>query len=222
MKSIYQRALGEEFDRLHPKLRERYSLTSEADMACLGRGTMETVRQHTSLLRAGLRLSARRNLLFPEGGEGVPFTIRNYAYEDGSGRETVAWIREFHFPTPRRFDASMVYIDERQGIVDYLGTHQRLATDLSFTVEDDGSLRIRSHSPRVCAGREVSLPRTFAALADVRERYDETDECFRIDVTVRNPVVGPILSYRGSFTVEWHPCEDVPWPYRPAREARRE
>lgn len=217
MKSIYRRGLGGAFERLHPKLRERYSLTSGDDRMCLGRGTLD-VTQHTTLLRQGLRASAAQNLLFPEEGEAVPFTIRNYAYEDALGRETVAWIRTFGFRTPRHFDAAMVY--DGTTIVDYLGTHRNPATDLSFTVED-GGIRIRAHDQRLATPwGSVDLPRACAGLADVREWYDEADERYRIDVTVRDPVVGPLLSYRGSFTVKWHDCEEVPETYRPVGEER--
>ena len=59
--------------------------------------------------------------MFPERGKNVPFSIENYAFLDEFGRETVSWIRKFQTTTPRRFDAYMIYSDERGKIVDYLG-----------------------------------------------------------------------------------------------------
>jgi uncharacterized protein DUF4166 len=40
-----------------------------------------------------LYLGTWRRIMFPESGTNVPFTIENYAYLDGFGRETVTWIR---------------------------------------------------------------------------------------------------------------------------------
>jgi hypothetical protein len=60
----------------------------------------------------------------------VPFTIENYAYRDPLGRETVTWVRTFETTKRRRFDAYMIWSEQRGRIVDYLGTHQHLAVDL--------------------------------------------------------------------------------------------
>ncbi len=49
-----------------------------------------------------------------ERGTNVPFTIRNYAYWDSIGRETVTWIRDFQTRRPRRFDADMI-LSQRRG-----------------------------------------------------------------------------------------------------------
>ena len=51
----------------------------------------------------------------------VPFTIQNYAYTDPLGRETVTWVRTFTAHKTRRFDAYMIYSEQRGCIVDYVG-----------------------------------------------------------------------------------------------------
>ena len=71
--------------------------------------------------------------MFPEQGEDVPFTIENYAYRDSFGRETVTWLRTFNMRKVRRFDAYMLYSQQRRKIVDYLGTHQHLAVDIELS-----------------------------------------------------------------------------------------
>lgn len=43
MISIYQRALGSDFSKLHPEIQRRFSLTSEAGMAAIGTGVMDRV-----------------------------------------------------------------------------------------------------------------------------------------------------------------------------------
>jgi hypothetical protein len=56
-----------------------------------------------------------------------------------SGRETVTWVRTFEFGARRRrFDATMIYSEERKKVVDYLGTHQHLAVDIDLSVAPNG------------------------------------------------------------------------------------
>ena len=51
------------------------------------------------------------------------------------------------------------------------------------------------------------------------EGWDEQHQRFRCDATVRNPVLGEIMHYRGWFTAVDKPCQtsDIPdeaWPYK--------
>ena len=41
--SIYQRALGSDFKRLHPRIQERFGITSAGGRAAIGKGTIENV-----------------------------------------------------------------------------------------------------------------------------------------------------------------------------------
>jgi hypothetical protein len=41
MTSIYERALGSEFKRLHPQIQRRFGLTSEGGLAAVGTGRMD-------------------------------------------------------------------------------------------------------------------------------------------------------------------------------------
>lgn len=43
MTSIYRRALGGDFERLHPRIQERFGLTSAAGRAAVGTGVMEAL-----------------------------------------------------------------------------------------------------------------------------------------------------------------------------------
>ena len=43
MKSIYELALGSDFAKLHPKIQQRFSLTSENGKAAIGKGVMERI-----------------------------------------------------------------------------------------------------------------------------------------------------------------------------------
>ena len=146
MISIYQRVLGADFDRLHPRIRERFALTSASGRAAIGHGTMERVWHGRFYTLPFLYVGTWRHILFPERGTEVPFEIENWAYRDTLGRETVTWLRTFHTDRSRRFDAYMVYSDARGRIVDYLGTHQHLAVDLALSVDERGGLPVSATS----------------------------------------------------------------------------
>ena len=132
MQSIYQRVLGSDFDRLHPKIQERFGFTSEDGRGAIGRGTMHELWHGRIYTLPFLYVGTWRNIMFPERGREVPFQIENYAYRDSFGRETVTWLRTFETRRRRRFDAYMIYSEQRKRVVDYLGSHQHLAVDLEM------------------------------------------------------------------------------------------
>jgi hypothetical protein len=223
--SIYQEILGPEFSRLHPEIQKRFGFSSGDSLAAIGTGVMEELWHGRFYTLPFLYLGTWRRIMFPERGINVPFTIQNYAYRDGFGRETVTWIRTFQTRRPRRFDAYMIHSREHGKIVDYLGTHQHLAVDLDLSVDERGGLRLRSGEQRFYEGPAAfRFPRFFSGIADVCEWYDDAIEKFRIDVRVTNHVWGPLFGYRGTFSVEWKTVqqEDIPADIKPQREERRE
>jgi hypothetical protein len=225
MKSIYEQALGEKFALLHPRIQERFGFCSRDRRACIGRGVMDRIWHGRFYTLPFLYVGSVRRIMFPERAESVPFTIRNYAYVDEYGRETVTWIRDFATPTPRRFDAYMIFSSQRGRIVDYLGTHQHLAVDIELSVDERGGLRLRSGAQRFYEGLiNFSFPLLFSGVADVCEWFDETDQRFHIQVAVSNGAWGPLFGYSGSFEIEWRKVEgeSLPADILPARCEPRE
>jgi hypothetical protein len=225
MSSIYQRALGSDFHRLHPRIQARFGFDSTDGRASIGRGTMEEIWHGRPYTLPFLYVGAWRRIMFPEQGRNLPFTVANYAYVDGFGRETVTWIRSFRGRRPRRFDAYMIYSEERGRIVDYLGTHQHLAVDIDLSVDDTGGLCLRSGDQRFYEGAiTFRFPLFFSGVATVREWFDDAAQHFRIEVRVSNRTWGPLFGYRGWFDVEWKAIgpEGIPADVRPVREERRE
>jgi hypothetical protein len=226
-RSIFARALGSDFDRLHPRLQERFGVNAHDAVGCVGRGVMDEVWRGRPVVGPFLRFGTRRNLLFPETGRGVPFTIENYPYVDDHGRETVTFVRTFEVAPGRRrrFDATMVLDTSRARgpvVVDYLGTHQHVAADLDVAAEVDGSLRIESRVMRLHEGAlSLTMPPLVCGRAVVRERWDEQEACFRIRVEVHHDVVGPVFGYHGRFTTTAVDASTVPAAVRPYREERR-
>ncbi len=225
MSSIYQRALGSDFARLHPQIQRRFGFSSADGTAAIGRGVMERLWHGALYTLPFLAIGTFRRIMFPEHGTNVPFTIENYAYQDPLGRETVTWIRTFETRRRRRFDAYMIYSVQRGRIVDYLGSHQHLAVDIDLSVDARGGLRLRSGAQRFYEGVVAfDFPLFFSGIADVCEWYDDREQRFRIEVNVHNRTWGPLFGYSGWFDVEWLRLEprDVPEHILPRRVERRE
>ncbi|MFG3280461.1 DUF4166 domain-containing protein [Streptomyces sp. NPDC048111] len=225
MTSIFHQHMGADFGRLHPEIRRRFSVGLDSGEACVGRGTMEYIRHGAPFVKPFLRLGGTRNILVPREGRQVPFAIENFPYTDSFGRETVTFVRTFHLPGgPHRFDATMVLSPERDCILDYLGTHQHLASDLHLSAEPDGSLLIRSGAHRFREGPvDVRVPSLIAGDAEVRESFDDSTGRFRIRVRVTNRRFGFLFGYQGSFTATYLDAgtHGTPSRLRPVREEAR-
>ncbi|MFI9342171.1 DUF4166 domain-containing protein [Streptomyces sp. NPDC052773] len=225
MTSIFRTVMGADFDRLHPRLQRRFSVGLASGEACTGRGVMTRIWHGGAFVRPFLALGATRNILVPRTGRNVPFTIENVPYTDTFGRETVSFVRTFGLPgRPRRFDAQMVVSPKGDRVLDYLGTHQHLASELHPSAEPDGSLLIRSGEHRFREGPvDVRVPALIGATAEVRESYDDAAGRFRIQVRVVNDRFGPLFGYEGTFTATYtdiRTCGVRPG-LRPVREEAR-
>ena len=220
--SVFARALGEDFGRLHPMLQRRFSVGLEAGYACVGTGTMSRIRRGPWWTVPFLQLGRFRNILVPDVGIDIPFTIENHAYVDPFGRETVTFVREYRMPRAlRRFDATMITGPDGR-IVDYLGTHQHLAVDLDLAVEPDGSLLLRSGEQRFYAGPlGFDFPMLFSGHAELREAYDDDAGVYRVRLEVRNRFFGFLFGYEGEFRCEFPAAQEPPERLLPVRHERR-
>ena len=222
MTSMFERALGEaQFARLHPMMQRRFGIGLDRGEACVGRGVMTEIRRGPWWTVLFLQIGRLRNILVPDVGTDVPFTIENYPYRDPFDRETVTFVREYTVGRRRRrFDATMILVGDR--IVDYLGTHQHLAVDLDLTVDENGGLILTSDAQRFYEGVVgFRFPMRFSGRATLRERYDDTDERFHVDLEVHNDRFGFLFGYRGSFTCEWVQATDAPGRLKPVRHETR-
>lgn len=227
MASIFEIELGEDFHRLHPMMQKRFGVDVDAGYACVGTGVFSEVRRGAWWTALFLRFGAFRNILFPDHGTNIPFTIENYPYIDGLGRPTVTFVRTLHKPgaRKRRFDATMVHSKKRGAIVDYLGTHQHLVTDLLLEVLPDGSLHLQTSGQRFYEGPVAfNFPAIGTGTADVYESYDESRGVYTIQVQVRNPLFGFLFGYKGEFTCQFPSTvgEETPTGLKPLREEIRE
>lgn len=211
--SMFAAAMGADFARLHPMLQRRFGVSLAGGYACEGRGVMTRIRRGPWWTVPFLHIGRIRNILAPFAGTGVPFTVENYPYLDPFGRETVTFVRTFHYPDrgrPGRFDATMIR-GAHGAIVDYLGTHQHLAVDLRLSADDDGSLRLESDAQRFHAGPlSFRFPMLFSGRANLHESFDDASGEFVISLEVRNRVFGFLFGYEGRFRCTFPPIGDGP------------
>jgi uncharacterized protein DUF4166 len=227
MSSIYQQVLGSDFQKLHPQIQKRFGFSSDDKIASIGKGIMQSVWYGKPYTIPFLYVGTWRNIMFPQKGKNVPFTIENYAYKDKFGRETVTWVRKYRFPNrERRFDATMIYSSKRRRIVDYLGTHQHLAVDIEMTVAENGGLNLSSGEQRFYEGAiGFKFPMLFSGKANVCEWFDDKEQKFKISVIVTNTTWGKLFGYEGTFEAKYIPVNsiaEIPKDVLPIREEIRE
>lgn len=222
--SIFERAMGEDFRRLHPMLQRRFGVGLASGYACVGTGVMARIRRGPWWTVPFLQIGRLRNILVPAVGTDVPFTVENYPYRDEFGRETVTFVRHYDVGGRRhRFDATMIHSRRRGRVVDYLGTHQHLAVDLDLRAEPDGSLLLRSDAQRFYEGPVgFRFPMLFSGRAELRESYDDASGTFRIRLEVRNRLFGFLFGYEGEFRCEYPAATDAPARLKPRRTEARE
>jgi hypothetical protein len=75
MSSIYQRALGSDFNRLHPEVQRRFRFSSSDGLASIGTGVMDEIWKGRFYTEPFLRVGTWRRIMFPETGRNIPFTI---------------------------------------------------------------------------------------------------------------------------------------------------
>ncbi|MBT1545882.1 DUF4166 domain-containing protein [Curtobacterium aurantiacum] len=222
MSSVFEEALGADFQRLHPMMQRRFGVGLDAAEACIGRGVMTSIRRGPWWTVPFLQIGRLRNILVPDVGDDVPFTIENYPYRDAHGRETVTFVRTYTTRPGRtaRFDATMVLADGR--VLDYLGSHQHLAVDLDLEVDDRGGLVLTSEAQRFYEGPiAFRFPMLCSGRATLHEYWSDEDESFHVDLEVRNALFGFLFGYRGTFTCEWVPATDAPERLKPRRTELR-
>ncbi|OII38033.1 hypothetical protein BIU98_15185 [Curtobacterium sp. MMLR14_010] len=222
MSSVFEEALGADFQRLHPMMRRRFGVGLDAAEACVGQGVMQSIRRGPWWTVPFLQIGRLRNILVPDVGRDVPFTIENYPYRDEHGRETVTFVRTYTTRPGReaRFDATMVLVDGR--VLDYLGSHQHLAVDLDLAVDERGGLVLTSDAQRFHEGPvSFRFPMLFSGRATLHEWWSDEDQAFHVDMQVHNRVFGFLFGYRGTFTCEWVSATDAPARLKPRRTELR-
>lgn len=197
MTSPYRAVLASAFDELHPRLRTYFDAIPDGAVG-RGAGEFDTVGTPRRWLWPMLALLAPAHVMFPVWQRRVPFTVANRPVDGGDGTPAVAAERVFSLRgrTVTMIDRIGV---ERGALVDRLGNPERAMARFAASVLD-GGLRLRSTGVWiVVAGRRVRIPRPFAPIVVLTERWDDEAERQAVSITVTAPVVGRIYQYGGRF-----------------------
>ena len=173
-KSLYERLLGEAFNRLPAPIRALHRLAKPGGLA-RGRGSVERGRGVFARLTAAL-------VGFPPAAEDVPVEVRFTLTEEGE-----VWERNF---AGRRFRSVQ---SEGRGAFTYLASERfgPLSFGLSLVVEGE---RLRLV---VRGWRFLGLPLP-AFLAPTGETYEHAaDGRFNFHVEIAHPLIGLVVRYKG-------------------------
>jgi len=187
------RALGEDFDRLHPAVRRHY-----IDPVVDASGVMDAIRVNP-LVRP---LTALSYALFrapvPRGGRDVGFTLHNRTGASGA----MHWLRGFEgnpsFPRDVTFESHMSLLGDHR-IVET--TRHGLGIESSVSVGHGGSLvyDIDRYVLRVQAlGLAVRFPTWLSPFGGGRiTETGEGEDCFTVDFQMAHPILGLTVAYSG-------------------------
>jgi uncharacterized protein DUF4166 len=184
--SPWQRAIGDGFAQLHPRLHAYFSAIP-AGRVGRGMGTFDRVGTPRRWLWPVLKVLEHRRILFPVWEHDVPFTIENRP--EG---EALHAVRTFHLAQGVRVMADVVSFDGTE-LVDRLGDGGLLRAGFAASVID-GELRLVSTSTRWGWAR---LP--FAPRVRLTERFDDAADRQHVALTLESPVFGRIYEYSGHF-----------------------
>ncbi|WP_055974359.1 MULTISPECIES: DUF4166 domain-containing protein [unclassified Frigoribacterium] len=199
-RSPYEAAMGDELDRLHPRLRTYFAAVPAGSVG-RGRGTFAVVGTPRRWLWPALWVLGRQGVLFPVDRRDVPFRVTNRGVTDATGAVAVQAVRSFDFADGSR---RMVDAITARGEVleDRLGHRRRWSARLRATVVD-GALTMSSTGTALRVGRvHVPLPRSVAPRVTLHESFDESVGRQRVSVVLDSPALGRLYEYTGHFDYE--------------------
>jgi hypothetical protein len=205
--SPYELVLGEEIERLHPRLRGYFGEIPPGHHG-RGVGVFERVGTPRRWLWPLLWLLQSRGVLFPGWHRDVPFVVVNLPGVNAGGRPTVAAARHFAFTKGERVMRDSIEADgpltagERPLLIDHLGRPRLIEAGLDARVVD-GALRMRSTAVAVRLGRlRVPMPAVIAPSVTLVERFDAGTDSQHVSVELSAPLLGRLYEYSGSFLYE--------------------
>lgn len=204
--SVFLRALGDAASRLRPEVHEYVAGPPAGSRSGVGRGVFEIAGSPYRRIAGLLRIVSGPDVALDAYERDVPFEIVNRLAADGS-RPRLDAERSFRFRRgPRRFVDTLQVGRIPGTLVNTPGTDGRVELLLDCSVTADGNLMMQSRAARVRIGRRrIRLPKLVSVKVTVIDGWSPEHEHRTVDVSVRNPVLGTVLRYRGWFTYEYVP-----------------
>lgn len=208
MVSVVQQALGLNFTNLHPKVQWRFGFDSTSHVSQRGTGIVEELSHSILLPSPVLWALASRRALPARTGFDIAFTIDNYAYKDTLGRECLAFVRTIDYAKGGAGEMDSVMVGSKGGhaVIDYLGADPLMVLRTSCWVDSAGALRLSSGPPKILLPFLPRFPALASALTETREWWDGKSHQHRVEVEVRNPLLGRLLYYRASYSATEEAC----------------
>lgn len=200
-RSVFLAALGSEAARLHPNVLRYVTGPAEPGVIGVGEGVFDIAGSRLGRLNLLARPVVGPDLLVTTHERDVPFTVRNTPVPDERGVGELRAIRTFEFRGGPQSFVDILRPGAAPGTLqNILGRARRVELELECGVTPEGFLSLRSRRAWLrLLGMHIPLPGILSVRADVVDGYDEATGRQTIHATVKNPIMGTVLEYRGSF-----------------------
>ena len=144
---VYESIIGLDFHKLHPMLKERYSL--KLGETFKSQGVMEVMKTKPHILKPIYRMLSKLKFIVPESGESIAFDMQYTLTHYDEKTAIFKWVRTFYFPEQTYEFHTRMVVDFETGVVkDYMGSPSVVNSHLTFDVtEEEAQARIASQLP---------------------------------------------------------------------------
>ena len=205
--SVFLAALGEDAASLHPEVRA-YAAGAAADADGVMRvtGVFDVAGSRWDVLLRVVRPLLGPGAVITRRGRGVPFVLVNRHRAGPRGEPVLAATRTLRFRCGAETFSDVLEPGPARGTLrNRLGARGRLELLLRCEPGPTGGLRLRSVASSVRLGGpgriRIPLPRLLGVEALLEQDFDDASGRHRISARARNPILGTVLEYRGTFTV---------------------
>lgn len=200
-RSVFLDVLGEQAAGLRPEVLEYVSGPPDPDGLGVGRGVFTVAGSRYGALLNVARPVVGARVLLTRRGRDVPFEIVNRPRTLSSGTRVLDACRTFRFAGGSQSFTDRLEPGPRTGTLsNLLGSAGRVELTLAAEANTRGNLVMRSLGMHLRLGAlRVRVPRLLGVQVAVEDGYDPVRRRRTIDATVRNPILGSILEYRGWF-----------------------
>lgn len=198
---VIQQALGREWDKLHPLVRQHYDIRPGSSSELIIKGIMDEV-YHSKIAKLFLLPGRLFGALVPYKGTQVPTTVINRTKH--GNHKAMFWFRTLKFPNKPEviFESRMEY-DKDDSIIEYVKLGLGIKMKMSV---NNGVLVFTSRSYTWNIGPlKLNIP-TWLILghATIIEKA-LSDDVFFINFEMTHPWFGKTFSYSGEFHIQKEP-----------------
>ncbi|WP_162893297.1 DUF4166 domain-containing protein [Microbacterium halotolerans] len=201
-RSVLLAALGPAADALRPEVAQYAAGPGDGVAVC--DGVFAVAGSRWGRLGLLARPFVGSHLMITSYGADVPFHVENRLEQGVDGVAELHATRTFRFAQRTETFVDVLRVGEQPGtLVNRLGAAQRVELTLRCEATPEGHLRLRSERAVLKLGRlRISLPGLFSVSVQVEDGFDDDTGCQTVRALARNPLLGTVLTYRGSF--RWH------------------